>query len=230
MRFKATIMACAVLLCSAVAAQAGTITNGFTFTVASAGGGGVTGTHYHSSTGGDFGNPAGKAEVGTYVTENVRGLSEYDLTGLSAAAPAFVTFEVYKAGGLFTGTNDTPFVGTISIDAYHGNNLEDISDFQIASAGAVGSFGTAGLAVGNTLSFDITSIFNSAIGSGWSSLGIRLLTTDASGSHAWTFDTFRLTTDNQTTPSVPLPLAVWPGLALLGGVAALRRRRAVLPS
>jgi hypothetical protein len=66
-------------------ATAATITNGFTFSVAD----GFTGlsgqgTHFHSSTGGDFGNPAGKAEVGGFFgSEEVRGLSEYNLSGLS---------------------------------------------------------------------------------------------------------------------------------------------------
>jgi hypothetical protein len=44
----------------APASQAVTITNGFTYSVASSGDQTV-GTHYHSNTGGAFGNPAGKA-------------------------------------------------------------------------------------------------------------------------------------------------------------------------
>ena len=43
--------------------KAVTITEGFTFTVASSSNPSI-GTHFHSSTGGDFGNPAGKAEGG----------------------------------------------------------------------------------------------------------------------------------------------------------------------
>lgn len=57
--------------------QAATITDGFTFSVAAFD---STGSHYHSSTGGDFGNPVGKSEVGNFFSEEVRGLSEYDLT------------------------------------------------------------------------------------------------------------------------------------------------------
>lgn len=60
------------------AAQAATITTGFTFSVAT-GSGGNTGTHFHSSTSGDFGNPAGKAEVGPFAGANgekIAGLSE----------------------------------------------------------------------------------------------------------------------------------------------------------
>ena len=57
--------------------KAATITEGFTFSVADKyiGPAGV-GTHFHSSTGGEFGNPAGKAEVGSFFEEEVRGLSE----------------------------------------------------------------------------------------------------------------------------------------------------------
>ena len=155
-------------------ASATLITNGFTFAVASNGSNQSSGTHFHSSTAGDYGNPAGKAEVGRFSTEEVRGLSEYNLTGQSSAISAFVTFNAFKAGGLFVGTNDTPFTGTISALAYAGNNSENVSDYQAASIGTIGSFSTAGLLVGNVLSFDITSIFNAAILASDTSLGIRL--------------------------------------------------------
>ena len=194
-----------------VMSEASLITNGFTFSVAD----GYTGpkdqgTHFHSSTGGEFGNPAGKAEVGAYFSEEVRGLSEYDLTGLLTGS-SFVTFNVFNDGGLFSG-NDFPFTGNINVIAYQGNNLENLSDWQAASLGIVGSFNTAGLSIGNVLSFDITSIFDYAITNSWSSLGIRLQTpTDPQYSGgAWTFDTFRLTSTSE--PTVPEPAT----LLLLG--------------
>ena len=152
-------------------------------------------------SGGAFGNPAGKAEVGNYSCEQVRGLSEYNLTGLTSSPSAFVTFNVFEAGGLFNGTNNFPFTGNIEIVAYQANNTEDISDYQAPSIGTIGTFSTAGLSVGDTLSFDVTPIFNNAITNSFSSLGIRLQIasgTDPNGG-AWTFDTFRLTTDNQCT-------------------------------
>jgi hypothetical protein len=208
-------------------ASASLITNGFTFAVASAGNDQSVGTHYHSNTGGAFGNPAGKAEVGRFSTEEVRGLSEYDLTGQSSAISAFVTFNVFKAGGLFSGTNDTPFTGTILVEAYAGNNLENISDYQSANIGSVGSFATTGLLVGNILSFDITSIFNAAILASDTSLGIRLQAVPLNpNSQAWTFDNFRLTTDNQST-AVPEPETL--ALISIGliGLSTMRRRNRV---
>lgn len=215
----------ACTLASAGAAQAATITDGFTFAVASSSGDTSVGTHFHSNTGGAFGNPAGKAEVGRYGSEGVRGLSEYNLTGLSTASSAFVTFNVFKAGGLFAGTNDFPFTGTIKVDGYAGNNTEDISDYEAASIGAVGSFGTAGLVVGGVLSFDITSLFNAALANGDISLGIRLIADPLNDRGAWTFDTFRLTTDNQTSV-VPVPAGLplmLTGLVALG-LRSFRRR------
>jgi hypothetical protein len=231
----AAVAAIAIIGIGSPVAEAALITDGFTFAVASAGGATATGTHYHSNTGGSFGNPAGKAEVGRFVTEEVRGLSEYNLAGLSAAASAFVTFNVFKEGGLFAATNDTPFTGTITIESYLGNNLEDISDYQSATTGTVGSFAVsaAGLNVGDILSFDITSIFNAAIAAMNPSLGIRLRANPLNpNSEAWTFDTFRLTTDNQCTPGAPCgngvpeptALALF-GLSIVALVAARRRRR-----
>ena len=228
MRKCGTVAVALVLASSAVHAQ--TITNGFTFTVASGGGACATGTHYHSNTGGAFGNPAGKAEVGNYSSECVRGLSEYNLAGLSSATNAFVTFDVFKLGGLFSGTNDFPFSGTIDVFAYGGNNLEDISDYQAASLGMVGSFSTIGLGVGEILSLDITSFFNTAVAASQSSLGIRLQRSGESStaSGAETFQNFRLTSDNQSTGVVPEPSTYALTAAGLGAIAYLRRRRRVV--
>lgn len=237
---KVKMLALAVLASGALgAAHAAAITSGFTFAVAS-GSNIDVGTHYHSNTGGSFGNPAGKAEVGRFGNEEVRGLSEYNLAGLVSSSSAFVTFDVFKKGGLFDGTNNVPFTGVILIDAYLGNNQEDISDYQAASIGAVGSFliDPATFSVGDVLSFDITSIFNAAIADGATSLGIRLRA-DRGGSEfalsrAWTFEDFRLTSDNQCSPTincgggdnnVPEPLTLGlVGLALLGTLVTRRPR------
>ena len=143
---------------------------------------------------------------------------------------------MFRQGGLFNEgpidptNNGTPFTGTILVDAYVGNNLERhlplpsppgdflvalFGDYQAPSIGTVGSFEVVGNPtpspnVDDVLSFDVTSLVNQAIGSGYISLGIRLRQdrSDADyGTHrAWTFDTFRLTSH------VPEPTT----LALLG--------------
>jgi hypothetical protein len=206
-------------------ANSAIITSGFTFAVASSSSDQSVGSHYHSSTGGDYGNPSGLGEVGNYNSEEVRGISEYDLSGLSSASSAFVTFDTYGTG-LFSGVNNFSFDGIIDIIAYQGNNSEDISDFHTASIASVGSFGTVGLSVTDVFSFDITTIFNDAIDNSWASLGIRLQTEDTvNGGGAWVFNDFRLTTSNEST-DVPEPSIIVLFAAGLFGIGFARRRKA----
>lgn len=208
-----------------VASHAALITNGFTFTVADAftGASGV-GTHFHSNTGGSFGNPAGLAEVGRLSSEETRGLSEYNLAGLSNAPSAFVTFDVNQLGGLFGQSN---FEGLISINAYAGNNAEDLSDFEIATTGFVATFDTTGVSVGDIFSFDITSIFNAAITNGDASLGIKLQQDPLLvPNEAIVFNNFRLTTTNDSTNGVPVPAPAPLALLVVGFAAAVLQRKA----
>lgn len=223
---RLAVVALLVVGATASSGNAQTITNGFTFAVSTDFDRCTVGTHYHSNTGGAYGNPAGKAEVGNYQSECVRGLSEYNLAGLATATNAYVTFDVFKLGGLFIGFNDVPFNGTIHVVSYVGNNVEDLSDWGAPSSGNVGSFSTVGLAVNQVISLDITSIFNNAILGGQSSLGIRLERVGESPTNAGavTFENFHLTSDDQSTITSPEPATWCLTAAGLAGMVFARRR------
>ncbi len=183
----------------AFAATGQTITPGFTFAVASPPGDLSVGSHMHSSSSGVYGNPAGRAEVGRYSSEEVRGLSEYKIAGLPPVSRAYVTFTVDKLAGLFAGTNGFPFSGTIQIVSYAGNNAEDTNDYQALATATIGTFSTTGLAAGNVLSFDVTTALNAAIVAGNPSFGIRLAAVPLNTSGALTFRDFNLTANSQCT-------------------------------
>lgn len=185
------------LLVMSSLARATILAEGMTFSVAGDANGGAIGDHFHSGEPGTYdyegiGVPPYKAEVGWYDVEPVRGLSEFDLSEASAAPRVHLVFDVFNDGGLFDNNNDS-FVGTILVEAYAANRAQDLSDFAIPAFRTVGSFGT-GLNLGNSMAFNITGLFNEAIGRGWESLGIRLRTglNTSAYSQAWTFDQFRL--------------------------------------
>ncbi|MBD2361098.1 hypothetical protein H6G36_07880 [Anabaena minutissima FACHB-250] len=168
------------------------------------------GIYFSSSTSNPFGNPPSKNEVGSYYNEDIRGLSEYNLAGLSTTSLATVSFNVFQPGGLFPAQNDFPFRGNVKVLSYLGNNDENLYDYQAPSIATIGTFSTANLAAGDTLKIDVTSIFNNAINNGFSSLGIRLQVDDGTNPDggAWTFDSFRLTTVPETN-SVPALIVVF---------------------
>jgi hypothetical protein len=194
-------------VCSQI--NAAIITDGLTFSVASDMGLDLTvGNHFHSHASGNYGTHVDVAEVGTFLLEEVRGMSEFDLSGMSEASSAYIEFQAYGYG-LYE-ENNRPFDGIVSIDTYEGNNQEDISDYQRALVDHVASFSTVGLVPGmTTIRSYVTRIFNDALINGWSSLGIRLSSVDGMNDYggAWVFNDFKLVSNDAST-AVPEPSTI----------------------
>jgi hypothetical protein len=90
----------AFALAFAAGAQSALVTGGLTFSIAC---GDMfdpprpdLGSHYHSDTGGTLGSTPGKAEVGGHNGEEIRGLTEFKLIGMSSVSLAFMTFHVFR--------------------------------------------------------------------------------------------------------------------------------------
>jgi hypothetical protein len=162
-----------------------------------------TGTHFHSDDGLAFGNPPDEAEVGDFAdNEEVRGMGEFDLTGQSSASVVTLTFRVGLLGGLF---GQSPSTFDVEVVTYDGNDVEDIGDFEAPATSTVGMFSTAGLMVGDVLTFDVTAAFNAAVGGGIPALGVRIQATTDPGTGAVTFEDFELSIPDLAEQCRPVP-------------------------
>ncbi len=229
-------LALAAFLAAPALTHAATV-SGLTFAAASPGGNQSLASHFHSES--------GLAEVGNLEDipgfEEIRALSEVDLSGLAAASSATLRFDLFDDAGLFD-ENDFAYLGPIDILACGADNAAELAYFGAVATGTGGSFSTAGLSVGETLSFDVTALYNAAIGAGDSALGIRLQIAGTDNGGAYTFDAFDLGTGDATgstdpggptdptgptSPSpVPLPASAALLLGALRGLGGLRRKSA----
>ncbi len=237
-----------LLACSAVSrAQAVTqedlllaatyaVSNGFT-----AAGTHPEGSHFHSSNLNDLpsGNPTipvpGVAEVGGFFgDEEVRGVAEFDLFGRNTTLQAILSFDVYDVsdiafnpiGGLF---GQDPYVGTINVLGYRGNNVEEVSDYEIEPVLSLENFvvDPSQMAAGDTIEVDITDFYNELVSellanpsTAPDALGIRLQVAPPADvedpdTGAITFNNFRIQTvpEPQTWFICLLGLASWFGIA-----------------
>lgn len=193
------------------------------FSVASASPGGwpdPVGDHFHSDDSDTYGTGTDWIEVGECCAdgndEEARGMVEFNIVGAFVAQSAMVEVQVAQLGGLFGQSGPGSF--TIDVYAYEGNNTEQIVDYS-AEATYLTSFESAGLLVSQVLQFDVTDVFNAAVGDSDPSLGIRFQPASEPGEQAVVFGNATLTfsTDPPLPPveSTPVPSSSVTGLLLL---------------
>jgi autotransporter-associated beta strand protein len=148
----------------------------------------AVGTHSH-------GQQVGELFFGAALTEEQRTMAEYDLSASSAVTQALFSFDV-------TGIKGVHNFG-IDVNAYVGNNSVTNADFSAPAINALPlfNFTTGGLAVGQTFTVDVTSAFNTLVGS---SLGLRLQASSDPGNNTSdvtvSFGNFSLVIVNPASP------------------------------
>lgn len=165
---KPVIAACA-LLTSTLAFVSGTvhaapIAAQVTYGIASGTFPGSTGTHSHSST---------FAEVGRFESsEEVRGGAEFSLATLTApVTSATLSFARHTVNGC---CNQASGAWTVLIESFVADGFGSLSDYSVGTSGTIGTFTTSSVNVGDVLTFDITSLLNSAIDNNNLYFGVRL--------------------------------------------------------
>jgi hypothetical protein len=181
------------------------------------------GTHFHDNPQA-FGTPADVVEVGDFAfgAEEVRGVAEFDLRSLfsfSSISLATLNFDVLQQGGLF---DQPPASFNLEVLAFFGNGSENLSDYQIATVGSVGTLDTAALSAGTSISLNVTSLVNSFLTNSDDFIGFRLqATSNPTGRGAVVFDNFTIDADVQ---AVPEPCTIL-GLSLLAGLGYGMKRK-----
>ncbi len=181
-----------------VSASAGVITSIDEATIADG--------HYHSLDG-------GSAAVGYWLYEESRGVLEFDANSILGATSAVLSFDLALPNGLLYG-HDQNYLDQFNIYAYAGDGTVSLDDYNKTDS-LLATSSAAGLSVGDTLSFDISS-FISSFNANY--LGIVL---DPIGNNPWPtvdlrqetmFSNFQIETGTVPEPASLLLL----GLGLLG--------------
>ena len=157
--------------------------------------------------------------------------SEFNLAGQQAANAVMLSFQ-FDGRSTVMGAAQTPSMPVI-LSWYSGDNVANVSDwrdvtfppgslFWIRAHEKFGEFDAASFASGQTLSFDVTSLYNSAIARGDAALGIGL------DFYQFSFQYARFSDFTLTVPAVPEPSTYALTLVGLVAVAMLRRRHDAL--
>ena len=114
------------------------------------------GTHRHTTG-------TNTAAVGRWFSEEVRGIFEFDISSLGGFTSASLTFDLADRGSLFYGGGGSNYLGDFNVIAFSGDGDANDSDFSVLGT-LVGMGSAAGLLIGDSLTFDVTSALGSITG------------------------------------------------------------------
>lgn len=216
---KRLLLLAAAAVVTTINAQASTVVPGMAFTF-------VTDFDYPSygyitngaATNGNFGN-----------TEFESGFAELNLAGLSYSTSAVLSFRYASCfiyGSRCRSDLGGPAAGVATFTEYVGDNVASTSDYPSFGVGTIGSLNLEGTSTNIGLSYDVTSLYNTAIGRGDAAFGVHVTIPggyfgSAPINEFVTFDNFALTVSPIPEPSTYVLM-----ISGLGAVvASLRRRR-----
>jgi hypothetical protein len=151
--------------------------------------------------------------------------SEFDLAGSKTAQNAILSFTFNSVYNIRWGA-EFDYDLVLPVTAYVADNIASVSDYTPLGRNVIGEFHTLPLVRGDTISFDVTDLFNAAVRRGDAGMGVGIDQLFASDTFVYfENNSFKLS----VVPEVPEPSTY---AFMLAGIALLlyRKKRVSRPN